>query len=121
MQQFISLTLLFFLTRLRTISVMSLRYFLSLTLLILRFLLQNVPLLFTRYNFLVILLLRVFSGPQNKTQTILDIRLPRTLSQANRFLGKIDYYGKLILDFARTGAPFHKVTNRMCTKRHESD
>ena len=44
-----------------SISIISLRYILSLMLFILKFLLQIVQLLFTRYNFLVILLLRVFS------------------------------------------------------------
>ena len=62
----------------------------------------------------------ILSSSQNTTQTILDIPLPRTLSQANRFLGKIGYYRKAILDFACIGAPLHKVSNKMCTKRHES-
>ena len=56
----------------------------------------------------------------NKMQTILDISPPRTLSQENRFLGKIGYYRKFILDFARIAAPLHKVTNKTCTKRHNS-
>ena len=34
----------------------------------------------------------ILRSSQNKTQTILDIPLPRTLSQTNRFLGKISYY-----------------------------
>ena len=38
----------------------------------------------------------------------------------NRFLGEIGYYRKFILDFARIGAPMHKVTKKTCTKRHES-
>ena len=62
----------------------------------------------------------ILRSSQNKTQTILDIALPRTLSQANHFLGKIGFYPKFILDFARIGAPFYKVTNKTCTKRHES-
>ena len=62
----------------------------------------------------------ILRSSQNKTQTILDIPLPRTLSQTNHFLGKIGYYRKFILDFARIGAPVHKVTKKICTKRHES-
>ncbi|CAF1480231.1 unnamed protein product [Adineta ricciae] len=55
----------------------------------------------------------------DKLQAILDIPPPRTLSQANRFLGKIGYYRKFIPDFARIAAPLHKVTNKTRTKRHE--
>ncbi|CAF1483144.1 unnamed protein product [Rotaria sordida] len=54
-----------------------------------------------------------------KIQAILDIPPPHTLSQANRFLGKIGYYRKFIPDFARIAAPLHKVTNKTRTKRHE--
>ena len=55
----------------------------------------------------------------DKIQAILDIPSPRTLSQANRFLGKIGYYRKFIADFARIAAPLHKVSNKTRTKRHE--
>lgn len=55
----------------------------------------------------------------DKIQAILDIPPPRTLSQANRFVGKIGYYRKFIDDFARIAAPLHKVTNKTRTKRHE--
>ena len=55
----------------------------------------------------------------DKIQAILDIPPPRTLSQANRFLGKIGYYRKFIDDFADIAAPLHKVTNKTRTKRHE--
>ncbi|CAF1497807.1 unnamed protein product [Adineta ricciae] len=55
----------------------------------------------------------------DKIQVILDIAPPRTLSQVNRFLGKIGYYRKFIPDFARIAAPLHKVTNKTRTKRHE--
>ena len=54
-----------------------------------------------------------------KIQAILDTPSPRTLSQANRFLGKIGYYRKFIPDFARIAASLHKVTNKTRTKRHE--
>ena len=62
----------------------------------------------------------ILRSSENETQTILDIPLPRTLSQTNRFLSKIGYYRKFILDFARIGAPIHKVTKKTCTERHES-
>ncbi|CAF4626058.1 unnamed protein product, partial [Rotaria sp. Silwood2] len=55
----------------------------------------------------------------DKIQAILDIPPPRTLSQANKFLGKIGYYRKFIPDFAAIAAPLHKVTNKTRTKRHE--
>ena len=61
----------------------------------------------------------ILRSSQNKKQTILDIPIARTLSQANRFLGKIGYYRKFILDFAHVSAPMHKVTKKTCTKRHE--
>ncbi|CAF5140136.1 unnamed protein product, partial [Rotaria sp. Silwood1] len=55
-----------------------------------------------------------------KLQAILDIPPPSTLSQANRFLGKLGYYRKFIpFFFARIAAPLHKVTNKTRTKRHE--
>lgn len=55
----------------------------------------------------------------DKIQAILDIPAPRTLSQANRFLGKVNYYRKFIADFAHIAAPLYKVTNKTRTKRHE--
>ena len=67
-----------------------------------------------------IIIKSILRSSQNKTQTILDIPLPRTLSEANHFLGKIGYYRKFILDFARIGATTHKITKKTRTKRHES-
>ena len=55
----------------------------------------------------------------DKIKAILDIPSPRTLSQANRFLGKIGYYRKFIPDFARIAAPLHRVTNKTRARRHE--
>ena len=55
----------------------------------------------------------------DKVRVILDMQPPRTLSQANRFLGKIGYYLKFIPDFARLAAPLHKVSNKTRTRRHE--
>ncbi|CAF2925404.1 unnamed protein product [Rotaria sp. Silwood2] len=54
-----------------------------------------------------------------KIHAILDIPAPRTLSQANRFFGKMGYYRKLIPNFARIATPLHNVTNETHTKRHE--
>ncbi|CAF1523812.1 unnamed protein product [Adineta ricciae] len=55
----------------------------------------------------------------DKIKAILDIAPPKTLSQANRFIGKAGYYRKFIRDFAKIAAPIHKVTNKTRTKRHE--
>ena len=55
----------------------------------------------------------------DKIQAILDIAPPKSLSQANRFIGKMGYYRKFIRDFASLAAPIHKVTNKTRTKRHE--
>ena len=54
-----------------------------------------------------------------KIKAILDIPPPRTLAQANKFMGKVCYYRKFIKDFARIAAPIHKVTNKTRTKKHE--
>ena len=55
----------------------------------------------------------------DKIKAILDIAPPKTLSQANQFIGKAGYYRKFIRDFAKIAAPIHKVTNKTRTKRHE--
>ena len=55
----------------------------------------------------------------DKVKAIVDIAPPKTLSQANRFIGKVGYYRKFIRDFAKIAAPIHKVTNKTRTKRHE--
>jgi len=62
---------------------------------------------------------RAVEPSSKKIQAILDIPSPRTLSQANRFIGKIGYYRKFIDDFARIAAPLHKVTNKIRTKKHQ--
>lgn len=54
-----------------------------------------------------------------KIQAILDIPSPRTLTQANRFIGKIGYYRKFVRDFAKIAAPIHKVTNKIGSKKGE--
>ena len=55
----------------------------------------------------------------DKIKAIMDIAPPKTLSQANKFIGKVGYYRKFIRDFAKIAAPIHKVTNKTRTKRHE--
>ncbi|CAF4263328.1 unnamed protein product [Rotaria magnacalcarata] len=55
----------------------------------------------------------------DKIQAILDIPSPKTLTQANRFIGKIGYYQKFIKDFAKIAAPIHKVTNKPGPKKRE--
>ncbi|CAF0922233.1 unnamed protein product [Rotaria sp. Silwood1] len=51
--------------------------------------------------------------------TIINLPAPKTLKEANEFLGKINWYRKFIPDFARIAAPLHKVTNKIKHHRHE--
>ncbi|CAM4747325.1 unnamed protein product [Rotaria magnacalcarata] len=48
----------------------------------------------------------------DKIKAIVNIAPPKTLSQANKFIGKVGYYRKFIRDFAKIAAPIHKVTNK---------
>jgi hypothetical protein len=54
-----------------------------------------------------------------KSKAIIEIAPPKTLSQANKLIGKVGYYRKFIRDFAKIAGPTHKVTNKTRTKRHE--
>jgi len=54
----------------------------------------------------------------NAIQAILDLQEPRTLKEANKFLGGLAYYRKFVPQFAHTAAPIHKVTNLTKDKRH---
>ena len=54
-----------------------------------------------------------------KIKAIIDMAPPKTLSQANKFIGKINYYRKFIHDFAKIAAPIYQVTNKTRTERHE--
>ncbi|CAF1472839.1 unnamed protein product, partial [Rotaria sordida] len=54
-----------------------------------------------------------------KIKAIVDLPSPRTLKEANEFLGKINWYRKFIPNFARIAAPLHKVTNKTKHRRHE--
>ncbi|CAF3381404.1 unnamed protein product, partial [Rotaria sp. Silwood2] len=50
--------------------------------------------------------------PMNeKIEAILRIKEPRTLPQANRFLGSLGWYRKFLPKFAEVAAPIHAVTN----------
>ena len=51
-------------------------------------------------------------------QAILDLREPRTLKEANKFLGGLAYYRKFVARFAHMAAPIHKVTNLTRANRH---
>ncbi|CAF4570927.1 unnamed protein product, partial [Rotaria sp. Silwood2] len=57
--------------------------------------------------------------PNNQAiQAILDLREPRTLKEANKFLGGLAYYRKFVPQFAHIAAPIHTVTNLTKNKRH---
>ncbi|CAF4378705.1 unnamed protein product [Didymodactylos carnosus] len=55
----------------------------------------------------------------DKVKVIVDIASSKTLSQANKFIGKVRYYRKFIRDFAKIAVPIHKVTNKTRPKKHE--
>ncbi|CAF3360121.1 unnamed protein product [Rotaria sp. Silwood2] len=48
---------------------------------------------------------------KEKIDAILGIKEPRTLPQANRFLGSLGWYRKFLPNFATVVAPIHAVTN----------
>ena len=51
-------------------------------------------------------------------QDILDLTEPRTLKQANKFLGGLAYYRKFVPHFAELAAPIHQITNLTKARRH---
>ena len=51
-------------------------------------------------------------------QAILELSEPRTLTEANKFLGGLAYYRKFVPNFAHIAAPIHKVTNLTKATRH---
>ena len=60
-----------------------------------------------------------FIAPTNDAiQAILDLPEPRTLKEANRFVGGLAYYRKFVPHFSRIAAPIYKVTNLTKAKRH---
>ena len=54
-----------------------------------------------------------------KIQAILDIPEPKTLAQANKFLGALSWYRKFLPDFATIAAPLHTITNLPKSLRHK--
>ncbi|CAM2714261.1 unnamed protein product [Rotaria socialis] len=48
---------------------------------------------------------------KDKIEAILQIPEPRTLAQANRFLGSLGWYRRFLPKFAEVAAPIHSVTN----------
>ncbi|CAF4563297.1 unnamed protein product, partial [Didymodactylos carnosus] len=56
---------------------------------------------------------------KERIQAIIAIPQPKTLAQANKFIGKIGWYRKFIPKFAKIAAPIHKVTNKIKRKKHE--
>ena len=48
---------------------------------------------------------------KEKIQAIIDIKEPRTLAQANKFIGALSWYRKFIPHFATLAAPIHSITN----------
>ncbi|CAF1636815.1 unnamed protein product, partial [Adineta ricciae] len=51
-------------------------------------------------------------------QDLLALPEPRTLKQANKFLGGLAYYRKFVPGFADVAAPIHQVTNLTTSRRH---
>ena len=62
---------------------------------------------------------KIISPLKEKIQAILDIKEPRLLSQANKFLGALSWYRKFFPNFATTAAPIHAVTNLTKNNRHK--
>ncbi|CAF3914584.1 unnamed protein product [Rotaria magnacalcarata] len=56
---------------------------------------------------------------KEKIQAILDIKEPRLLSEANKFLGALSWYRKFLPNFATIAAPIHAVTNLTKSNRHK--
>ena len=46
-----------------------------------------------------------------KIQAILNLKEPRTLTEANKFLGALSWYRKFIPQFSTIAAPIHQITN----------
>ncbi|CAF4135629.1 unnamed protein product [Didymodactylos carnosus] len=58
--------------------------------------------------------------PMNdRIKAILEIKEPRTLPQANKFIGALSWYRKFLPHFATLAAPIHTVTNLTKANRHK--
>ncbi|CAF4927487.1 unnamed protein product [Rotaria sp. Silwood1] len=62
---------------------------------------------------------KVVTPMKEKIQAILDIKEPRLLSQANKFLGALSWYRKFLPNFSTIAAPIHAVTNLTKNNRHK--
>ena len=56
---------------------------------------------------------------KDKIEAILQIKEPRSLAQANKFVGALSWYRKFIPQFVTVAAPIHSVTNLTKDKRHK--
>ncbi|CAF1078981.1 unnamed protein product [Didymodactylos carnosus] len=54
-----------------------------------------------------------------KIRAIIELSPPKTLNEANEFIGKLNWYRKFIPHFAEIAAPIHKVTNKTKKTKHE--
>ena len=54
-----------------------------------------------------------------KIKAIIDLPAPTTLTAANAFLGKINWYRKFIPHFSEIAAPLYAVTNKTKPHKHE--
>ncbi|CAF4343755.1 unnamed protein product [Didymodactylos carnosus] len=54
-----------------------------------------------------------------KMQAILNLAEPKSLKQANEFVGSLAFYRKFIPAFARVAAPIHAVTNLTKANKHK--
>ncbi|CAF1412956.1 unnamed protein product [Adineta steineri] len=52
-----------------------------------------------------------FQPNNDRIQSIMNLREPSTLVEANKFLGGLSWYRKFVPRFASIAAPIHKVTN----------
>ena len=62
---------------------------------------------------------QVVTPMKDKIQAILDIKEPRLLSEANKFVGALSWYRKFLPNFATIAAPIHAVTNLTKNNRHK--
>ncbi|CAF0921788.1 unnamed protein product [Rotaria sordida] len=54
-----------------------------------------------------------------KIKSIISLPEPRSLSEANRFIGALSWYRKFIFNFSSVAAPIHAITNLTKSNRHK--
>jgi transposase InsO family protein len=54
-----------------------------------------------------------------KIEAILRLPMPKTLKEANHFIGALNWYRKFVKNFAEIAAPIHAVTNKTKLRRKE--